>query len=45
LEVINVEPLELDWAFAEFESDWDPDEEMWDEDGWDEDAPDEGEQD
>jgi hypothetical protein len=45
LEVINVEPLELDWAFTEFESDWDPDEEMWDADDWDEDDPDEGEQD
>ena len=40
LEVINVEPLELDWAFTEFESDWDPDEEMWDEDDWDEDDQD-----
>jgi len=34
LEIINVEPLELDWAFDDFESDWEPDEEEWeDEEG------------
>ena len=36
LEVINLEPLELDWAFTEFEADWDPDEEAWDAEDWDE---------
>jgi lysine biosynthesis protein LysW len=45
LEVINLEPLEFDWAFTEIETDWDPDEEMWDEDEWDEDAQDEDAQD
>lgn len=27
LELIDVEPLELDWDFSEFEPDWDPDDE------------------
>jgi lysine biosynthesis protein LysW len=38
LEVINLDPLELDWTFTEFESDWDLDlgEEEWDEDDEDE---------
>jgi len=30
LEIINLQPLELDWAFSEFELDWAPDEEVWD---------------
>jgi len=36
LEIINVEPLELDWAFDDFESDWEPDEEEWEDEEWDE---------
>jgi hypothetical protein len=38
LEVINLEPLELDWTFTEFEADLDLelDEEEWDEDDEDE---------
>ena len=31
LEIINLEPPELDWAFSDFEPDWDPDEEEWEE--------------
>jgi lysine biosynthesis protein LysW len=34
LEVINLEPLELDWAFTEFEEAWA--EQEWDEDDRDE---------
>ena len=30
LEIISLQPLELDWASSEFEVDWDPDEEDWD---------------
>jgi hypothetical protein len=30
LEIINLAPLELDWAFDGFEPDWDPNEEEWD---------------
>jgi lysine biosynthesis protein LysW len=30
LEIINLKPLELDWAFSDFEPDWDPDEKEWD---------------
>ncbi len=41
LEIINLEPIELDWAFTEFESDWDPDEEMWEEEEWEEEWDDE----
>lgn len=36
LEIINVEPLELDWAFDDFESDWEPDEEELEDEEWDE---------
>jgi len=36
LVIINLEPLELDWAFDDFEPDWDPDEGMWDEEEWEE---------
>lgn len=39
LEVVNLDPVELDWASipsAEDEEDWDEDEEDWDEE-WDED--------
>ena len=45
LEVINLEPLEVDWAFTDFEADWDLDEEVWDEEEWDEDDQDEEERD
>jgi hypothetical protein len=34
LEIINLQPLELDWAFSELDSDWEPDEEDWDEEEW-----------
>ncbi len=30
LQVIDLDPPELDWAFDGFEPDWDPDEEAWD---------------
>ena len=30
LEIINLKPLELVWAFSDFEPDWDPDEKEWD---------------
>lgn len=43
LEVINLDPLEVDWAFSEFEPDWSPDEEEWDEEEWDEEEWDEAE--
>lgn len=36
LEIINMEPLELDWAFDDFEPDLEPDEEEWEEEGRDE---------
>jgi predicted RNA-binding Zn-ribbon protein involved in translation (DUF1610 family) len=42
LEVINLGPLELDWAFSEFEPDLSPDDEEewgdeeWDDEEWDE---------
>ena len=29
LEIISLQPLELDWASSAFEVDWDPDEEDW----------------
>ena len=29
LEIISLQPLELDWAFSAFEVDWDPNEEDW----------------
>jgi hypothetical protein len=35
LEIINIEPLELDWAFDNFESGWEPDEEEWEDEEWD----------
>ena len=31
LEIINLEPLELDWAYDDFEPDWESDEDEWDE--------------
>jgi DNA-directed RNA polymerase subunit RPC12/RpoP len=43
LEIINLEPLELDWAFSDFEPDWEPDEEVWEEEEWDEEEWDEDE--
>jgi hypothetical protein len=30
LEIISLQPLELDWASSALEVDWDPDEEDWD---------------
>ena len=36
LEIINLEPLEFDWAFSDFEPDWEPDEDQWEEEQWDE---------
>jgi hypothetical protein len=35
LEIINLEPPELDWVFDDLEPDWEPDDEDWDEE-WDE---------
>jgi hypothetical protein len=34
LEIINLEPPELDWAFNDLEPDWEAEEEGWVED-WD----------
>lgn len=34
LELINLEPPELDWAFSDFELDWEPEEGLWDEEEW-----------
>jgi hypothetical protein len=31
LEIINLKPLELDWAYDDFEPDWESDEDEWDE--------------
>jgi hypothetical protein len=31
-----LEPPELDWAFSQSGSDWDPDEEDWEDGDWDE---------
>ncbi len=36
LEIINLEPPELDWAFSQIEPDWDPEEEEWEEEDWEE---------
>ena len=37
LEIINLEPPELDWVFDDFEPDWEPDDEDWDgAEEWDE---------
>jgi lysine biosynthesis protein LysW len=30
LEIINLKPLELDWAYSEFEHNWEMDDENWD---------------
>jgi hypothetical protein len=35
LEVINLNPPELDWAFSQSDSDWDADEEDWEDEDWD----------
>lgn len=37
LEIISLEPPELDWAFSDFEPDWDPDEEDWGDEEWEDD--------
>jgi lysine biosynthesis protein LysW len=36
LEIINLEPLEFDWAFSEFEPDWESDEDQWEGEEWEE---------
>jgi transcription initiation factor IIE alpha subunit len=43
LEVINLSPLELDWAYDEPETDWE--EEDWEEEDWEEDEWEEDEED
>jgi glutaredoxin len=44
LEVINVSPLELDWAYDEPDMDWE-DEEDWEEEDWEEEDEEEDEDD
>jgi hypothetical protein len=34
LEIINLEPPELDWAFSDFAPDREPEEELWGEEEW-----------
>ncbi|GAB4539419.1 MAG: hypothetical protein Kow0063_28210 [Anaerolineae bacterium] len=42
LEIINLEPPELDWAFSGFDMDWEPVEELWGEEEWSAEEWDEG---
>ncbi len=44
LEVVDLSPLELDWAYEDSDLDWD-EEEDWDEDDWDDDEDGDGDDD